>query len=276
MVNRQAATWLVEPAAPRVKSPETVVLLHGSAGSSSLWRRTVEALQPLYRTLAPDLIGYGGSTAWPRDLPFDLDVEAQALRKVLPCCRPYHLVGYSYGGVVALHLALAHPRRVRTLTLIEPVFFAALRYAADTTAYDALCRVRDDFVTTLTRGDRESAMHQFINFWTGNGSWAALPAAMRKSMLGMADKIMLDWQASFAADPGSDRLSELGPRTVLLRGDHSPEPMRHLADALHSLMPDSRHIIVSGADHLLPLTHNSAVTNAIMTELHHDAERRLL
>lgn len=255
---------------------ETVLLLHGSAGSGALWRRTIEALQPLYRAVAPDLIGYGASAGWPSDMLFDLEAEMRAINPLLPCdVGKYHLVGYSYGGVVALHLALANPARVSTLTLIEPVFFAVLRYAGETAAYDRLCRVRDDFTATLARGEREVAMAEFIDFWTGNGAWAALSAAMRSDMLKVAGKIVLDWQASFEADPGPDRLAALGPRTLLLRGDHSPEPMRRLVDALHHLMPGSTCTVVCGANHLLPLTHAAALTTAILGQLHTDAERTL-
>jgi hypothetical protein len=67
----------------------------------------------------------------------------------------------------------------------------------------------------------------------------------------------------------------LGPRTLLVRGDHSPEPMCRLVDALHRLMPGSNRIIIDNANHLLPLTHGRAITGAILGQLHADAERRL-
>ncbi|MGO8917318.1 MAG: alpha/beta fold hydrolase [Stellaceae bacterium] len=253
-----------------------MVLLHGSAGSGAMWRRVADALQPLYRTVAPDLIGYGAAPPWPAGAPLDLAAEARALDALLPCCgEKYHLVGYSYGGAVALHMALANPARVRTLTLIEPVFFAALRYAHETAAYDRLCRVRDEFVAGLAEGARESAMRRFIDFWTGDGAWAALAPALRAGMLQSTDKIVLDWQASFATDPGPQPLARLGARTALLRGERSPAPMRRLVDALHRLMPGSRRTVVAGANHLLPLTHSAAMIEAIMEQLSADADRRL-
>jgi pimeloyl-ACP methyl ester carboxylesterase len=254
---------------------ETVLLLHGSAGSSALWRRTLQDLSPLYRTVAPDLIGYGAAGRWPPGADFELDAEVRALSPLLPCCSTYHLVGYSYGGAIALVLALGDPAAVRTLTLIEPVFFAALRYANETAAYDCLCRVRDDFTARLSRGERETAMAQFIDFWTGAGAWAALPPPVRAEMLTLAEKIALDWRASFNADPGPESLVALGPRTLLVRGDCSPEPMCRLVDALHGLMPGSSRIIIDNANHLLPLTHGRAITGAILGQLHADAERRL-
>jgi pimeloyl-ACP methyl ester carboxylesterase len=39
------------------------LLLHGSVGTGAIWRGMIRDLQPLYRAVAPDLIGYGKSTA---------------------------------------------------------------------------------------------------------------------------------------------------------------------------------------------------------------------
>ena len=254
---------------------ETVVLLHGSASSSGLWRHTKGALQSGYRCIAPDLIGYGSSAAWPQHAAFGLEVELRAIEQSLQCCADtFHLVGYSYGGVLALQLALADPRRVQSLTLIEPVFFAALKYAGDWTSYFEFCRVRDEFVTALARGDRELAMRRFVDFWTGNDAWVGLSADTRASMLRAADKIVLDWQASFAVDPGRSGLSALAVPTLLVRGSDSPRPMRSLVDALHAIMPGSGRTVVESANHLLPLTHASVLTSAILSNLRAGAKRR--
>jgi pimeloyl-ACP methyl ester carboxylesterase len=254
---------------------ETVVLLHGSASNSALWRHIKGALQSRYRCVAPDLIGYGSSAAWPQQAAFGLDAELRAIEPSLRCCADtLHLVGHSYGGVLALHLALADPGRVQSLTLIEPVFFAALKYAGDWSAYFEFCRVRDEFVTALARGDRELAMRRFVDFWMGNDAWAGLSADTRASMRNAADKIVLDWQASFAADPGRSRLSALAVRTLLVRGSDSPRPMRSLVDALHAIMPGSGRTVVEGASHLLPRTHASVLASAILSNLLTGAKRR--
>ena len=254
---------------------ETVVLLHGSASNSALWRHTKGALQSRYRCIAPDLIGYGSSAAWPQQAALGLDAELRAIEPLLQCCADaLHLVGHSYGGVLALHLALADPERVQSLTLIEPVFFAALKYAGDWSAYFEFCRVRDEFVIALARGDRELAMRRFVDFWMGNDAWVGLSADIRASMLEAADKIVLDWQASFAADPGRSRLSALAVRTLLVRGSDSPRPMRSLVDALHAIMPGSTRTVVEGASHLLPRTHASVLTSAILSNLRAGAKRR--
>jgi pimeloyl-ACP methyl ester carboxylesterase len=254
---------------------EAVLLLHGSAGTSSIWRRIEETLQPLYRVIAPDLIGYGGA-ALPEDTErFDIDAEIRAIEPLLCCTGRTHLVGYSYGGLVALRLALALPERVGMLTLIEPVFFSALLYAGEIGAYRRLQEARQGFEAKVGSGAREAAMADFVDFWAGQGAWKTLSAAQRSAMLGMALKIRLDWQAAFAFDPGRAGLARLAERTLLVRGSHSPEPMIRLVEALHRLMPGSRRTIIDRANHMLPLTHAPALSRGILELLDEDAERRL-
>jgi len=255
---------------------ETVLLLHGSASTSAIWRHTARTLQSFYHVVAPDLIGYGRSPAWPADVPYSVEAEIHALQALLPCCAAnYHLVGHSYGGLTALMLALASPTRVLTLTLIEPVFFAALRYHDDKTAYRGFSEVRDTFLSKLAGGDVETAMRGFTCFWTGDGAWERMPDDIRKDLMEQAGKIALDWHSSFAAEADLNGLASLGPRTLLLYGDHSPAPMLRLIDALHALMPGSTLTPVPGAGHLLPVTHAAAVTQCMLGHLHADAERRL-
>jgi pimeloyl-ACP methyl ester carboxylesterase len=252
---------------------ETVLLLHGSAGSGALWRHATKALAPLYRCLAPDLIGYGRSPPWSAGGRLTLDDERNALKPLLACCaETYHVVGYSYGGVLALQMALADRQRVRTLTLIEPVFFNALR---DASAFSQFVCLSKDFETALQQSGAETAIRPFMDFWTGSGSWDRLPLFVRAEMLKSVRKIALDWQAAFAFAPDRQNLAALGPRTLLVRGTESPRPMLELVDALHALMPGSTRLTIEGANHLLPLTHADALTNSILSHLHADAERRL-
>jgi pimeloyl-ACP methyl ester carboxylesterase len=255
---------------------ETILFLHGSLGHGDVWHRTVAALRPLYRCLTPDLIGYGASMAWPKGVPFTLDAERLMVEPLLACCTDtFHLVGYSYGGVVALHLALAHPDRVRTLTLIEPVLFNVLREAGKQLALEQFARIRDDFVAALRQGPAELILQPFVDFWAGRGAWDKLLPEIRADMLRAAGKVVLDWEVSFAFSPSRQNLAELASRTLLLRGDRSSPSMIELVDTLHALMPASTHHIIADANHLLPITRAVEVSRAILLHLHAEAERRL-
>lgn len=254
---------------------DSIVLLHGSAASSVMWRPVMEILEPLYQVIAPDLIGYGNSPPW-TGTGYTVEEEVRAIQPLLPCCGgPFHLVGHSYGGLVALALALANPLPVRTLTLIEPVFFSAPRYINRSDARARFAEEAARFRDTLDGGYPATAINRFVNFWCGEGTWERHSASTRMAMLAAVRKVALDSQAAFAFDPGCERLQILGGRTAIFGGDQSPEPMQQLIAALHQLMPDSTHAMVRGAGHLLPMTHRTELVKLLLAHLHIESGRQL-
>jgi 2-succinyl-6-hydroxy-2,4-cyclohexadiene-1-carboxylate synthase len=94
---------------------ENVVLLHGFGGTSRAWDG-VRAQLPTerYLSLALDLPGHGEASEVPRPITF-----AGCVEHVLTRSPPrFSLCGYSMGGRIALHVALAAPERVRGLVLV--------------------------------------------------------------------------------------------------------------------------------------------------------------
>ena len=98
---------------------ETLLLLHGMAGSSDTWRSVIPQLSKRYRVIAPDLLGHGQSAkprgdyslgafaAWLRDLLDELGVTSVTI------------VGQSLGGGVAMQFVYQHPDYCRRLVLIS-------------------------------------------------------------------------------------------------------------------------------------------------------------
>ena len=96
-----------------------VVLLHGLGGSRTAWEPQLAALSPTWRAVAWDLPGYGASA--PLDGPLTFDALADAVARLLDATGTdaAHLVGLSFGGMIAQHAALRHPARVRSLALLS-------------------------------------------------------------------------------------------------------------------------------------------------------------
>lgn len=241
-----------------------VLFLHGSAGAGNLWRTQVRAFEQRYGVATPDLIGYGRAAPWPAGQPFSIADEVQRLEKLL-CGHelPFHLVGYSYGGAVALSLALANPRSIASLTLIEPVVFQVLRYANETSAYEEASERRREFATELGQQRTKTALRLFLGYWTGPGSWERLPESAQRDMLASADKALLDWTAAFDLDPGLEALGKFPVPSLLIHGGLSPLSTQRITAVLKELLPLAHLVKFSGAGHTLPLTHARELTDLL-------------
>ncbi|MDP2737977.1 MAG: alpha/beta fold hydrolase [Pseudorhodobacter sp.] len=98
---------------------DPLVLLHGGAGSWTHWSRNVAALVPRHRLLLPDMPGFGDSDGL--KLTDSVDPLALALTEGIDAligARPFHLVGFSFGGLVAARMARLAGARVRRLILV--------------------------------------------------------------------------------------------------------------------------------------------------------------
>src|SRR5690242_3531531 len=98
-----------------------VVMLHGFGGSCDHWVSMGRLLKGRFRLLAPDLPGFGATTASTSE-SFSIPLQAERVRAFLGALgvRRYHVVANSMGGNVAGQLAHDFPDEVRSLTLLEP------------------------------------------------------------------------------------------------------------------------------------------------------------
>src|SRR3954451_366331 len=97
-----------------------VVLFHGGAGSWRHWIRTIPALLPDWRVLAPDLPGLGES-----DMPPDDEdafaiaaIVADGIDRIVGTETNYDVVGFSFGGTMAACVGAIRGKRVRSVNII--------------------------------------------------------------------------------------------------------------------------------------------------------------
>jgi pimeloyl-ACP methyl ester carboxylesterase len=247
-----------------------VVLLHSSGLSGRQWRRLASDLVARGRSaIVPDLTGHGASAAWPEPIPFSFthDVE-QIVALLAGLGRPADLVGHSYGGFLALVAARAAPRAVRSLVLFDPVAFGVLD-ASDTEALADLGRV--SFAWEASEAGRERWVRGFVEYWGGEGAWAALREDARAEFRRVA------WVAREGAKTlTDDRTPASAYRTLdipvlLLGGERSPVAARRAVERLGEAIPGARVTVIRDAGHMGPLTHTAAVNEAALRALAPDA-----
>lgn len=239
-----------------------IVLLHSSMSSKAQWAPLVEELTPDFRCIPLDLLGYGAAPYPPGAGPGEaythtLAHEADAIAARLAPDEPFHLVGHSFGGVCALHLARRMPQRVLTLTLYEPVAFHLV--PEHDAARSEIVAVVDDILACAT--DRD-ATRVFIDYWNRPGSFDAAPASAQDKMIAQIAKVKLDFQALLGEPVALADLATLTMPALVLSGQHSPASTRSLAAQLAAALPNARALRTRGG-HMGPITHGDAINPTI-------------
>lgn len=102
----------------------TLFLVHGIGGSGAQWREQIKILQKDYTLIVPDLLGHGKSEKPnPTDVnPYTFKAFAEDLEIIFNkyATEKNFLLGHSYGGALALFLAVQHSEKINKLVLIAP------------------------------------------------------------------------------------------------------------------------------------------------------------
>jgi 2-succinyl-6-hydroxy-2,4-cyclohexadiene-1-carboxylate synthase len=231
-----------------------LLLLHGFTGAFSTWEPLLPRLTS-FRVLRLDVIGHGASDS-PKDperysMAHAVD-DSLALLEELEVDR-FGLLGYSMGGRLALHLALAAPHRLWGLVLesASPGIEAAGERAARITSDEALA-------DSIARDGLEA----FVDRWQEQplfASQARLPrdaqerqrrSRLAQSPLGLANS--LREMGAGRQEWLLPRLGELTMPALVLAGSLD-EKYASLATVLAGRMPDARAEIVPDAGHAVHL-----------------------
>ncbi|WP_187368830.1 alpha/beta fold hydrolase [Baekduia soli] len=225
--------------------PETLVLLHGFAGTHRAWDLVVPELdRERYRPILPDLRGHG-TKGTVRAICFDdcvRDVLAQAPERFALC-------GYSFGGRVAQHVALQAPGRVTRLVLVSTS--GGLEDPAERAARRAEDEALADEVAGMS-GER------FADRWQAQPVFAGTPPEaarwwradlLRNDPRGLAEALRT--LGPGAMEPVWSRLAALTMPVTVVVGERDAKFLAHARRYLE-LLPDARLVVIPGAGHGLP------------------------
>jgi pimeloyl-ACP methyl ester carboxylesterase len=219
-----------------------VVLLHSSLASKSQWAALADRLASRFRVIGLDLCGYGDNAMPALGASFTLDDEVRLIEArldgLVELKSPVHVVGHSYGALAALRFAQRAPDRVASLSLYEPVAFRILNDddAALAEAKGLARRVFD----LIASGRRHDATRAFVDFWSGDGSYASLPLPAQASLARRIDKVPLDFQAAMRWPLSPIDLCAIAAPALLLVGNRSPAATQRIARLLTRALPNCR------------------------------------
>ena len=250
-------------------SGESVVLVHGSAGSDAHWRGLFDRLAGAFRLYAPNLHGYGQTDPWHGERALTVADEAAVIEALIDRIgETVHLVGHSYGGAVAMRVALERPERISRLTLVEPAAFYLLRHGrpSDRALFCEINAVAAAVSQAVVSGNYRGGMGHFVDYWNGAGAWTALNPQTQGWLAGQIVKIASEFHAIMSEPAKVDDFNAFDAPVSLLRGSQSPGPVRAIAELLAGTFPEATLATVARAGHMLPLTHPDSVTAAVIGE----------
>ncbi|MFZ5711007.1 MAG: alpha/beta fold hydrolase [Pseudomonadota bacterium] len=252
------------------QGPRKALALHCSLARSSAWAGMAARLADRLTMTAIDLPGHGQSPDWDGTGDYTA-LCARVGSGFIP--EPVDLIGHSGGAVAALQIALARPAMVRTLTLVEPVLFAA---AAGTPAGRAHAAAMAPVWERERAGDRDGAAAHFTGLWGTGRAWGDLDPRQRRYI---SDRIHLigAGMAGLLHDSGNvlgaGRLESLTMPVMLVSGAASPPVIHAIAEAVAARLPDVGVAEVPGAGHMLPITHPGPVAGVVAANLERALER---
>jgi pimeloyl-ACP methyl ester carboxylesterase len=232
-----------------------VLMLHSSMSSKAQWAPLAQILAPRFRTIALDLHGYGDNMVAPQGEAFSLDHEldliGHRLQFLVAQEAPMHVVGHSFGALVALRFAQRHPARVASLTLYEPVAFQFL--ADDDPMGENVRDVAKRVILLVESGRQMQAAGLFLDYWNGVGTFARMSLFKQAGFAMSVVQVALDFRAMMASSMRLADCRAIHVPTLLLAGKRSPDVAKHLVTMLSTALPDAFTRPVD-AGHMGPVT----------------------
>ena len=247
-----------------------LLVLHppGAAGAS-IWRPIAAVLQDRFRTAAVNPAGYGDTQ--PHPMPMTIRDEAAAVAAVIRAelseegGRRAHVVGHSYGGTIALVLALSWPERIGRLTLLEPAPYPLLREAEETAFADEISGRNRRFIDAVRRGGVDAeAMEQYLDFFNDRpGFWREMGADARARMLALPERLADNLDAVEQLEMRPADLAAIDLPVTVIRGGATDKLHARLAELVADAIPGAALTDLPGAGHMMTLTHAPAVAEML-------------
>jgi pimeloyl-ACP methyl ester carboxylesterase len=242
-----------------------LALVHGSWGEHTAWDLVLPALTPRFRVLTYDRRGHSDSERPPTPGSAEEDTADLAALLAHLALAPAHLVGNSFGAMVALRLALRRPELVRSLALHEPPFLDLPLDDADDARAAREVKARIEAVAArLAAGDADGGARQFFDTVAFEpGTWDGIPPDLQALLIGNAPTFVDEARDPDAYAIDVAALAACRRPVLLTRGDQSLPFFAPIVAALGAALPRAEVRVLAGAGHVPQASHPEAYAAAV-------------
>jgi 3-oxoadipate enol-lactonase len=257
-----ARLHVVDQRAPDPRA-DVVVWLQGLNAPAAAWAVQLAHFSRTHRCIAPDPRGVGKSDA-PKG-PYTTAQMADDVRRILDACEVEraHVVGLSLGGAVAQELALAHPKRVRSIALLASFARQSARSRALMEAWRVIYPLVADSPALREAWEKQAYAWLFSDAYWRND--AAVRAALRFAAtqpLQPVDGFLGQIDAALTHDTVA-RLPSLRVPVLILHGalDQLASPAG--AEEMARLIPGAELLVLPEVGHAVNLEGQRLVNGAL-------------
>jgi len=227
-------------AVERLGDGPSILFVHGDiVGASLTWRKQLE-LAERWSLIIPSRPGFGESPPLERN---DFEVEAPMFAELLG--DGAHLVGHSYGAVIALLAAAERPEAVHSLTVSEP---GSLRVAEGVPVVDEMIANGQLLFEKASSIPSEDFLRLFRG---GAGSAYETPEQLPEELMHGVELLKRE-RPSWEAEIPLERLAGAGFPIQVMSGGHS-DAFEAVCDALADGLSAER-VVIPGRGHTVPST----------------------
>jgi pimeloyl-ACP methyl ester carboxylesterase len=247
----------------------TMVLVPGSCSTGAAWRPMIAAWDNRFRCVTTSLPGYGGTAE--RRIPGNssISLEAETLESVIRRAGSrVHLVGHSFGGLVALAVALRGHARLASLTVIEAPAVMMLDGSGEMQHIRAFGEMTGSYFAAFRDGKAE-AIEALIDFFAGAGTFASWPPRVRAYAMATTPVNILDWETAFDYPLTAEVLAQVEVPTLVIRGGESHPAMQRVNEILSERMTRATLATIEGAAHFMIATHADEVARLVAQHAHY-------
>ena len=242
---------------------QAIVLVPGSCSTGAAWRPLVSAWDSQFRSITTSLLGYGETAERRTAEDPSIAHEAEALESVIrKAGGNVHLVGHSFGGLVALAVALRKRVPLASLVIVEAPAAEVLREAKEDQHYSGFRRMTDAYFADYEQGNVE-AIAAMIDFYGGAGTFASWPLRVRAYAIETTPVNILDWASAYAFPLSAASLAAVQLPVLVLRGGASHPAVQRANAVLSERLNEAVLTTIDGAAHFMITTHGKEVTRLI-------------
>jgi pimeloyl-ACP methyl ester carboxylesterase len=244
-------------------SGPTLVLVPGSCSTGAAWRPVIAEWGGGFRTVTTSLLGYGRTAERRTADDTAIAHEAECLEAVVRRAgSEAHLVGHSFGGLVAAAVAVRGQVPLASLTIIEAPAAELLREAGETAHYAAFREMTDGYFAAVGRGEAE-AIAAVMDFYGGAGTFASWPAKARAYVVDTTPVNLVDWASAYGWPLSPAMLRAVDVPTLVICGGDSHPAVQRANMLISEHIPAASHATIPGATHFMMASHAPEVARII-------------